>query len=437
MTEQSTRPIRRPASYYQRDWVLACRDGRSYYSLPLAWDLTGPLDVGALTRAVADLARRHDALRTAFEASGSDVDQIVWPEVDIDLTVESTVDSIEDRIAAEAERTRVLADPPLWHGRLFRLAPERHVLALFVHHLIFDGWSHGVLHDELVRCYRGQSIGRPPRLPSLLAQAGDHAHGEREHRDTESESWWRELLRSLPPLAALPPLGGRFISAALPVISSRETQSLRAMTAETGAGLNTALLAVMVAARRNSTGDDAVVGVTRAGRERPELQRVVGPLLDHVPVRVDLSGVRTFPHLLARTHGAYMEATARPLPLGRIREVVTDDLDARGGRLYDVRYNYLPNAATNHAIVSTSDDRELRISPYPLDPLRLAPRHTEDHPEVLPLSYVLRRYPSGELGGEICGHDALYPAPQLAGVAEAFAETLRTVTGARQQVPVP
>jgi Condensation domain len=437
MTGLLFRPVRRPTTYYQRDWVLACRDGRSYYSLPLAWDLVGPLDVAALTRAVGDLALRHDALRTAFEANGSDVDQVVWPEVHIDLALESTVEDLEGRIVAEAERTRVLAVAPLWHGRLFRLGEERHVLALFVHHLIFDGWSHGVLHDELVRCYRGRTMGRQPRLPTLMVQAGDHAQREREHRDVAAESWWRESLRSLPPPAALPPLGGRFVSAPLPLISAGQAQSLRAIAAEAGAGLNSALLAAVLSARRAIAGDDAVVGVTRAGRDRPELQRVVGPLLDHLPVRVNLSGAGTFPHLLARTHRAFLEAAARPLPVGRIRHVLTDDLTARGGRLYDVRYNYLPHAATNHALVSTSDGRELRISPYPVDPLRLAPRHTEDHPEVLPLSYVLRRYPGGEIGGEVCGHDALYPPHRLADVAEVFAETLGAVAVARPPVSVP
>jgi hypothetical protein len=344
---------------------------------------------------------------------------------------------VVDRIVAEAERTRVLADPPLWHGLLFRLEPERHVLALFVHHLIFDGWSHGVVHDELVRCYRGASSGRPARLPTLVAQVGDHAQWERERRDSATESWWRETLRSLPPLADLPPLGGRFISAPLPVIPATRVQSLRSIATDAGAGLNTALLATMLAARRASTGDDSVVGVTRAGRERPELQRVVGPLLDHVPVRVSLAGALTFRDVLIRTHGAYQEAMTRPLPLGRIRQVVPDDLTGRGGRLYDVRYNYLPNATANLASISTSDGRELRISPYPLDPLRLAPRHTEDHPEVLPLSYVLRRYPGGEVGGEVCGHDGLYPAHRLAHVAEAFSATLRAVTSARQPADVP
>jgi arthrofactin-type cyclic lipopeptide synthetase C len=389
--------------------VLACRERLSYYSLPLVWDLRGALDVPALTRALADLTARHEALRTCFAIRGDEVDQLVWPSVDLDL---STVDisaesSVVDQIVAETERPRRVDVAPLWHGVLYRLAERRHLLALFVHHLVFDGWSHGVLHDELIRCYRGAVAGRPARLPELRAQAGDHAEWERAQRDEAAEVWWRDQLRGLPPLSVIPPVGGRFVSVPLPVVPADQVAVLRRLASEQDAGLSSVLLAVVLAARRSRTGDDAIVGVTRAGRDRSGLQRVVGPLLDHVPVRVDLSGARTFPEVVARTHRAYQAALARALPLGRIRQVTPDDLSGRGGRLYDTRFNYLPGAAATSAVISTSDGHELSIAPYPLDPLRLAPRHTEDHPEVLPYSFILRRLPGGEIGGEVCGHDSL------------------------------
>jgi len=424
-------PVRRPASYYQRDWVLACRDRQSFHSLPLAWELRGPLDVAALLSAVSGLVHRHDALRTAFAPRGDDVDQLVWPMVDYDLSIVDGLDesAVADRIVVEAERARLVDAAPLWHGLLFRLGPQRHVLALFVHHLIFDGWSHGVLHDELVRCYRGATNGHAPRLPALNVQAGDHADWERGRRDEAVEQWWRENLRDLPPLSALPRPGGRFISAPLAEVSPARVERLRALAAEHGAGLNTALLATVLVARRASTGDDAVIGITRAGRDRPELQRVVGPLLDHIPVRVRMAGARSFGDILGRTHRAHQEAVARALPLGRIRQVVPDDLTDRGGRLYDTRYNYLPNTATRRAVVSTSDGTALELAPFAVDPLRLAPRHTEDHPEVLPLSFILRRNAGGDVGGEVCGHDGTHPPASLAAIAHDVDAALAELTG--------
>ena len=429
MTQLLSDLVRRRSSYYQRDWVLACHEGRTFYSLPLVWSLDGPLDVPSLVRAVEELTGRHEALRTAFGVRGDDVDQLVWPTIDIDLSIVDSADeaSAVDRIVVEAERPRQVDMPPLWHGVLYRLGPHRHLLALFVHHLVFDGWSHGVLHDELVRCYRGAVTGRPARLPVLRAHAGDHAEWEREHRDEAAEWWWRENLRDLPALSRLPEVGGRFVSVALPLIAAEEVAGLRRVAAAHTAGMSSALLALVVETRRQHVGDDAIVGVTRAGRDRPGTHRAVGPLLDHVPVRVDLRGARSFPDVLARTHRAHQEAIARAVPLGRLRQIVADDLTSRGGRLYDTRFNYLPGSATGPAIVRTADGDELSFSPYPLDPLRLAPRHTEDHPEVLPLSFVLRRLPGGEVGGEVCGHDSL--GPTLVETAAAFAGTLREAVG--------
>jgi mycobactin peptide synthetase MbtE len=421
------RPARLPASYYQRDWVLACREETSFYSTPLAWDLQGTLDPVALTRALTELVRRHDALRTAFRVREGDVDQMVWRDVDthlhqLDLSGSATpIADLEERIVAEAELPRVLSRPPLWHALLLRLAPRHHVLAVFIHHLIFDGWSHGVLHDELVRCYRAAVGGRAPRLPELAVQVGHFADWERSRRQPEAEQWWRDTLHELPPLSALPPVGGRFISAGLPEVPAATAAGLRALADRYGVGLNTVLLSTVVGVRQRVIGDDVVLGVVRAGRDRPQLHRVVGPLLDHVPVRVRVGAGLTVGGLLAKVDEAHRAATARALPLGLVRQVVAEDLSARGGRLFDTRYNYLPNAATKEATVDHAG-ASLRIAPRPIDPLRLAPRHTEDHPEVLPLSYILRRGPDGGLAGEVCGHDALYPAAVLRGVAEELAD---------------
>ncbi|HEY0449187.1 condensation domain-containing protein [Actinophytocola sp.] len=428
-----TAPAELPATYYQRDWVLACQDGRSHFTTPLAWDLTGELDVDVLRAALRTLTGRHESLRTSFRVRGEDVCQVVWPAVEIDLrTVDLAAEgAVEARIVAETERPRAVSVAPLWHGLVFRLGRHRHVLALFVHHLVFDGWSHGVLHDELVRCYRSLVTGRTPRLPQLRLRPGDFARWERDRRDPELERWWRAELGALPPILPPPPVGGRFVSVALPPIPREAVTELAAA----GFGASTALLAAVCAARRAVRGgDDVVVGVTRSGRERPQLQRIVGPLLDHVPVRVDLSGGPTFRELLARVHRSYRAAVEHRLPLGRIRQVVPGDLTARGGRLYDTRFNYLPASAARPDLGGP-----LTITPRPIAPTSLAPRNTEDHPEVLPLSYVLRQHPDGRLEGEICGPDVLFGADRLAGLAAEFAELVWRVgvAGLDRPLPVP
>jgi hypothetical protein len=435
-------PRRYEASYYQRDWVLACRDATSSYSTPLAWDLHGELDADVLTRSLRELVRRHDALRTAFRCRNGDVDQLVWPRVDVELRtidLSGTPDpaaALDARLIREAERPRALDAPPLWHAQLLRLDAHHHVLAMFIHHLVFDGWSHGVLHDELVRCVRAAVRGRPPRLPRLQLHVGDFAHRERTLRDAEAERWWSDHLTSLPPVAATPPLGGRFVSRPLPPVPRSRIEALRELADAHGVGLNEAVLAAVVAVRRHEVGDDVVIGVTRASRERPESHRVIGPLLDHLPVRVDTSGGISVGVLLDRVHRAYREATAWKLPLGLIRRVVDEDLSASGGRLYDTRYNYMPSASSGAAAVPTPDG-ELRIAPRAIDPMRLQPRYTEDHPEVLPLSYNFHRQLDGRLTGEICGYDRVHPGDALTALGEEVVATLDQLAGGDGTQPLP
>jgi hypothetical protein len=392
-----------PATYYQRDWVLACRDGRSHFTTPLAWNLDGELDTDILRKVLRTLTDRHESLRTAFQVDGSDVRQVVVPSLEPDLSIVDVASEgeVEARIVLETERPRHVSVAPLWHGLLCRLGRHRHVLALFVHHLVFDGWSHGVLHDELVRCYRALAAGRQPRLPRLSATPGDFARWERSRQDPDLERWWRAELATLPPILPGPPVGGRFVSVPVPPVP-----------AEVAPASSSALLAAVCAARG---GDDLVVGVTRSRRERPRLQRVLGPVLDHVPVRVNPQG----DGLVERVHRSYRAAVAHQLPLGRIRSVLDQDLGPRGGRLYDTRFNYLPRAAAR-----SGDAGPLSITPRSIPATSISPKHTEDHPEVLPLSYVLRQDPDGRLAGEICGPDIMFSRDELHSFAADLVDVL-------------
>ncbi len=122
------------------------------------------------------------------------------------------------------------------------------------------------------------------------------------------------------------------MSHAIPSPPRSATSALAELARAEGVAAGPAFLAVVIASRRHLAGDDVVMGVTRAGRERPELRRVVGPLLDHAPVRVDLSGRPTFRALLHRVHEAYRDAMAHKLPLGMIRQVVPDSVAAQTRR---------------------------------------------------------------------------------------------------------
>ena len=86
-------------------------------------------------------------------------------------------------MAAEAALPFDLACGPLLRALLLRLAAEEWVLVLVLHHIVTDGWSTGLLLDELSTLYAASLAGRPPRLPELLAQYADFALWQHERRE--------------------------------------------------------------------------------------------------------------------------------------------------------------------------------------------------------------------------------------------------------------
>ena len=142
----------------QRLWFLdRLLPASAMYNVPLALRLVGALDAGALDRAFAAIARRHEVLRTTFsEHQGTAVQKIHGARIEvlscIDLSsLEPKLRSREQerRIRAEAARPFDLERGPLMRVYLARLGRDEHVLLVVLHHVVTDGWSIGVLLREL------------------------------------------------------------------------------------------------------------------------------------------------------------------------------------------------------------------------------------------------------------------------------------------------
>src|SRR5688500_5259585 len=153
----------------QRLWFLdRMEPGNAFYNLSSAMRLRGALDEAALERALGEIVRRHEALRTTFaEVDGSPV-QVIAPFGGFALPVEDLSGLGEaDREAAvgrrageEAQRAFDLSAGPLFRAALLRLGAEDHVLLLSMHHVVSDGWSMGVLFRELSALYAAYRDGR-------------------------------------------------------------------------------------------------------------------------------------------------------------------------------------------------------------------------------------------------------------------------------------
>src|SRR6185295_10139893 len=182
---RSPRDRRLPLSFaQQRLWFLDQLDPHSAaYNLPALFDFDRALDLHCLRRALAEILRRHEALRTTFALLDGTPVQVISPAAEIEIPLEDLTrdPDPQHREARAAERTEeTLRRPfdlqagPLLRARLFRLAPDHDRLLLVFHHIVADGWSLGILRRELSELLEAFRAGRPSPLPDLPIQYADY-----------------------------------------------------------------------------------------------------------------------------------------------------------------------------------------------------------------------------------------------------------------------
>jgi len=304
----------------ERIWFLQALHPqmRAYHNRALL-RLRGRLDVPALERALAETVCRHEALRTTFaEIDGRPV-QVVHEPPPFRLAVREG--ALDDLVAEELRRPFDLGRLPLVRWTLLRLGPDDHALLHVDHHLVLDGWSLGVLLGEVARLYGAFAAGRaaPPPAPSL--RLTDYARWQRAWLGTPEAAaqaaHWRDRLAGLDGALRLPadrrrPPVERFVGAAPRFdVPASLCDALRALGRERGATLFAAMLAAFAALLGRAGGQDEVaVGSGFAGRRWPQLEPVLGMVVNTVVLRVDLAGDPTFRELLDRARDVVVAALA-------------------------------------------------------------------------------------------------------------------------------
>ncbi|MDR3637955.1 MAG: amino acid adenylation domain-containing protein [Isosphaeraceae bacterium] len=351
---------RAPLSYaQQRLWFLdRLAPGNTTYHLPLALALDGPLDVGVLERAVNEIVRRHESLRTTFGSADGDPVQVIAPRLSVALPVfvcdpASGVapDEQARRVATEeSERPFDLARGPLVRCRLVRLAEQRHVLVMVLHHIVADGWSLGVLLRELATLYTAFTRGGPSPLPELALQYADYAAWEREwlrgENLAEQLAYWKAQLEGAPAELELPldrprPAEQRFRGPSEPfVLAAPLAQGLRALGRREGTTLFMTLLAAFQALLyRYTRQTDLVIGTAVANRNRVDVEGLIGLFVNTLALRTDLSGDPTFGQLLRRVREVALAAfTHQDLPFEKLIEELRLVRDTARTPLFQVMF---------------------------------------------------------------------------------------------------
>jgi amino acid adenylation domain-containing protein len=373
------RPVSGPAPLsfaQQRLWVLdRLEPGSTAYNMPSHARLQGPLDVAALERALGEIVRRHESLRTTFSEIDGEPVQVVSPPGDFRLPFTDLTGLADEprRLVAAEKRPYDLERGPLFRAHLVRTDEEEHLLLLDMHHVISDGWSYGVFFRELGALYGAFVEGRPSPLPELPIQLSDFAAWQREWLQgpvqQEQLAYWRERLAGAPPALELP------LDRVRPAVQTHHGEvarldlqaglaaGLRELARREGASPFMTLLAVFqLLLSRLSGQDDVVVGSPSAGRSRMEMEGLIGLFLNTLVLRTDLAGDPTFRELLGRVKDVVLGAYQyQDIPFERLLEELQPERQLSRTPIFQVLFNFVSLSDLHLELAG------LRVEPVPLE----------------------------------------------------------------------
>ncbi|MFH8759306.1 amino acid adenylation domain-containing protein [Streptomyces atroolivaceus] len=424
-----------PLSFAQEQlWLLdQLRSGdATEYLMHETFRIRGPLDTDALTAALTEIAARHEVLRTRYvDEDGRAVQVIDEPEsLKPEFTDLGDVpgDRREERLRAlGAARARTVIDlrrEHPWRVAVVRLAPEEAALLLTFHHIAFDGWSWGLLADELRALYGAFAAGAASPLEPLELQYADYAEWQREGWRVQQElmeghlDYWRGQLAGNAPLElptdrprpAVWDSTGDTVGFTVPApLAARFT----ALAKEQGATLFMAgLAAYQLLLARYSGRPDIAVGVSLADRNDTRLELLLGMFLNTVVLRSDLGGAPDFRELLSRVRDTTLDAYShQEVPFERVVAALAPERETSRNPVFQAGFA-LHNAHRR---------------PFSLPGLEVSRADSGARSSAFDLSLHLTERPDGSIAGEFIYPTALFDRDRIERMAANFLHLLGQV----------
>jgi amino acid adenylation domain-containing protein len=350
-----------PLSFSQRRlWFLQKLDPNfTAYNIPAVFRIEGDLNVSVLEKALNEIVHRHEILRTRIiEVDGQPFQEVV-PSVPIELSLVDLSHLPKDQATFEVEQLSAedrrqpynLAEAPLMRAKLLRLDEQEHIFILNFHHIVCDGSSLIIFYHELATLYEAFLDGKDFTLPVLPVQYADYAVWQQEtiqgeRLEAQLGFWKRQFGAALTTLN-LPtdyerPAVQTYRGARLTkVVSEEVTKALKVLSRHQGVTLFMTLLTTLdIVLSRHSGHGDIIVGSTIAGRNRAEVERLIGFFINALALRTDLSGNPTFLELLKRVREVCLDAyTHQDLPFEKVVEEINPERDLGRNPLFQILFN--------------------------------------------------------------------------------------------------
>ncbi len=379
-----------PTSFaQQRLWFLdQMSPGTPFYNITTGVQLNFPVSIDLLQQCVDEIVRRHEVLRTHFIAIQGQPYQVIAPALAIPIATVDLSDAPPDQqevmyqnmIQQEVRQGFHLMQGPLVRVKLIKLHKARYLLLISMHHIISDGWSIGIFFRELEDLYESLSLHRPARLPALPIQYADYAVWQRSYLKEEvlqkQLTYWKKQLEGIDELALptdlpRPPVQsyqGAFEQLLYPQGLYTAVKELSVKEGVTP--FMTLLACFTLLLHRYTNQTDIIVGTPVAGRNRAELENLIGFFINTLVLRTDLGGNPTFVELLSRVRQASINAfSQQDLPFEKLVEELQVKRDLSRNPLFQVTFQLI-NTATllqqrgamqNNSGTNTSPKRQWNV----------------------------------------------------------------------------
>lgn len=324
----------------QRLWILdQLEPGNPVYNITTAVHLAGPLNRKAVEWSLNKIIERHEILRTSFVFIDEEPAQKILPSLKIvpsliDLqTLPATEQEalIPGLIAKETARSFDLQKGPLLRATLLVLNQHNYVLLMTMHHIISDGWSLGLILQEMTVFYEAYFVqDKSYSLPPLPVQYADFTVWQRERLTNEiiekQLTYWRKQIGNQPPILELPANYSRSSKPTfrggtqLFTLPQSVSQKLKQLSRQENATLFITLLTVLKILLFRYTGQtDITVGTPITNRDQSQIQNLIGFFVNTLILRTDLSGNPEFTEVVERVRRTMSGAhTHRDLPFERL-----------------------------------------------------------------------------------------------------------------------
>ena len=337
----------------QRLWFLDQfeEDADTQYNIPIALRLSGTLDVVVLERALNTLIQRHESLRTSFQSENDNTTQTIADNIPVTLGItDINEEDITAQFSASADHVFDLSKGPLFKIDLRRLPSTDFILLINMHHIISDGWSIGVFNQELSVLYQAYSQGKQSPLLALPIQYPDFSHWQRQWLQGEvlekQVSYWKKQLTGAPALLELPTDRSRPASQSYRGhtrafnLSAELSEQLHTLRRQTGTTLFMTLLAGFTTLLSRYSGqEDICVGTPIAGRQRPELEKLIGFFVNTLILRTQIEDDISVSDLLEKVKDTALSAYAhQDIPFEHLVEVLKPERSLSYSPLFQVMF---------------------------------------------------------------------------------------------------